>query len=74
MGHGPEYELVEKPILDILQDLGYEWMQPADNAAAGDSLNNVILKDVLIAALQRINGIDADTARAVYQGNALGDG
>ncbi len=66
MSHGPEYTLVEKPIIDILKGLGYDYLKPEENVAARDGLNNVILRDVFVRALMRINGVDKDTARAVY--------
>lgn len=63
----PEYTLVEKPAIDILQGMGYAYLPPSQNAAARDGLNHVLLRDEVIAALQRLNGLDAATARAVYQ-------
>lgn len=67
MSSGPEYALVEKPCIDTLVSLGYGWLPPDQNEAARDSLNQVILRDTCIQALQRINGIPEDVARATYQ-------
>jgi type I restriction enzyme, R subunit len=67
MGNGPEYTLVEKPSIDILDHLGYDWLKPKDNITAREGQNNVILKNTLIDALVRINNVDEPTARAVYQ-------
>jgi type I restriction enzyme, R subunit len=66
MTYGPEYTLVEKPSIDILQHLGYEWLKPSKNEDARDGLNQVILKDTFIDAICRINGVDHETARSVY--------
>ena len=67
MSFGPEYTLVEKPTIDILKNLGYEWLKPEDNISAREELNNVILKNIFISSLMRINSVDEETARAVYQ-------
>ncbi len=67
MNQGPEQTLVEMPSVKILQGLGYEYLKPEDNITAREGLNNVILKDTFINALMRINSIDENTARAVYQ-------
>ncbi len=61
-----EYTLVEKPIIDILRSMGYGWLRPAQNEVARDGLNQVLLRDVVIASLVRINGIPEETARQVY--------
>jgi len=66
MTYGPEYSLVEEPSIDILQHLGYQWLKPSKNEEARDGLNQVILKDVFIEAVCRINEIDQETARSVY--------
>jgi len=63
---GPEYALAEKPVIDALQSIGYRWLRPAANEDARDGLNNVILRDELVAAITRINGVDDETALAVY--------
>ena len=67
MAIGPEYALVEKPCLDYLASLGYSWLPPNQNEAARDSLNQVILRDTFLQAIQRINNIPAEVARATYQ-------
>jgi type I restriction enzyme, R subunit len=66
MTFGPEYALVEKPSIDILQQLGYEWLKPSENEAVREGLNQVILKDTFIEAVCRINGVERETARSVY--------
>jgi type I restriction enzyme R subunit len=65
--HGPEDTLVETPSIKILQHLGYDYLKPHDNLSARDGLNNVILKNTVVASLMRINNIDQDSAIAVYQ-------
>lgn len=83
MGYGPEFRLAEKPCIEGLIGLGYKYLRPADskeavklasehlleedNASARDSLNQVLLRDELIEAVQRINGVPAEVARAAYQ-------
>ncbi len=61
-----EYLLAEKPCVDELVALGWHWLRPKDNELARDGLNQVILRDAFLAAVQRINEVDEDTARAVY--------
>lgn len=61
-----EYLLAEKPCIDELTALGWKHLKHTDNELARDGLNQVILRDECIAAIQRINGVDEDTARAVY--------
>ncbi len=63
---GPEYTLAEKPVIDYLKSLGYVWLRPEANEDARDGLNNVILRDELVAAIKRINGVSDETALAVY--------
>lgn len=46
--------------------MGYGYLSPEENVAAREGKNHVILKDVLIEAVQRINDVGARTARAVY--------
>jgi len=61
-----EYTLVEKPIIDFLGGLGYRWLKPAENELARDGLNQVLLRDEVIASLMRINGVSEEVARQVY--------
>lgn len=63
---GPEDWFAETPCLNYLRQLGYTWLKPQDNEAARDGLNQVLLRDDLLAALQRINGISLQDAKAVY--------
>ena len=67
MSYGPEYNLVEKPNLEFLQSVGYTWLPPEQNETARDSLNQVILRDMFIKAIERINNVSEETARATYQ-------
>jgi type I restriction enzyme R subunit len=64
---GPEFGLVEKPAIDILTGLGYDFLRATENELARDGLNHVLLRDHVIEAVQRLNDVDADTAGRVYQ-------
>ncbi|MCD6397833.1 MAG: type I restriction endonuclease subunit R [Spirochaetaceae bacterium] len=66
MKGGPEYNIVEKPIIDYLTGIGYNWLKPVDNVIARDGLNQVILRDTFITSIIRINNISEDDARVVY--------
>lgn len=63
---GPEFNLVEKPVLDILAGLGYQVLDKAANELARDGLNQVLFRDHLLDAVQRLNGVGPDTAESVY--------
>ena len=61
-----EYRLAEKPAMEALAALGYQPLDPEAALAMRVEENRVILKPVLIAALQALNGIGAGDAEAVY--------
>lgn len=61
-----EYRLAEKPTLDALTTLGYRPLSPEAAMAMRDEENRVILKPVLVEALQALNGIGAADAEAIY--------
>ena len=61
-----EYRLAEKPAMQVLAALGYQPLAPEAALAMRVEENRVILKPVLIAALQALNGIGAGDAEAVY--------
>ncbi len=61
-----EYRLAEKPAMDVLVALGYQPLAPEAALAMRVEDNRVILKPVLIAALQALNGIGGSDAEAVY--------
>lgn len=66
--YGPESRVVEIPILDFLtKDFGYTYLKPSLHAESREGENNVILKDIFINAMMRINEIDEDTANSIYQ-------
>ncbi|MBD2491716.1 type I restriction endonuclease subunit R [Aulosira sp. FACHB-615] len=67
MNKGPEYTLTEKPCIDALLKFSYTWLPPQQNQTARDSLNQVILRDIFITAIQNINKIPEEVARATYQ-------
>ena len=61
-----EYTLAEKPTIDGLGKLGYEYLRPSQHDEHRDGENHVILRPILIEAIRRINGVSGDVARAVY--------
>lgn len=61
-----EYRLAEKPAMDVLEALGYQPLSPEAALAMRVEENRVILKPVLIAALQALNGIGTGDAEAIY--------
>ena len=63
-GRGTEWHLAEKPALEYLQTLGYEFVAKEEHAALRGSENQVIFRPHLITALQRLNGISEQDATA----------
>ena len=63
-GRGTEWRLAEKPTLEYLQTLGYQFIEPDEHAALRDGENQTIFRPHLAAALQKINGISASDAEA----------
>ena len=61
-----EYRLAEKPTLDALIALGYKPLSPEAALQMRVEENRVILKPVLIEALQALNGIGTADAEAIY--------
>jgi type I restriction enzyme R subunit len=67
MPGGPEYNIVEMPIIHYLSRLGYHYIGPEENDFARDGRNNVILRDVFIRSIEKINKITKDVAGSVYR-------
>src|SRR5690606_5798066 len=63
---GPEFSLVERPAIDFLQALGYAWLPKEHAELQRNGLNQVILRDHLVDAVQRLNDVDEDLAQRVY--------
>lgn len=66
-GRGTEWRLAEKPTLEYLQTLGYEFVAPAEHAALRDAENLTIFRPHLVDALRKLNDIslaDAEAAAA----------
>lgn len=61
-----EYRLAEKPTLDALSALGYQPLSPEAATAMRGEENLVILKPVLIEALQTLNAMGVADAEAIY--------
>src|ERR1700737_394839 len=64
--HMSEYRLAEKPTLDALVALGYRLFSPEVAMTMRAEENRVILKPILIDALQVLNGVSQDDAEAIY--------
>ena len=61
-----EYRLAEQPAIAVLAGLGYQPLTAEAALAMRGEDNRVLLKPVLIAAVQALNGIGAGDAEAVY--------
>jgi type I restriction enzyme R subunit len=61
-----EYRLAEKPAMDMLAALDYQPLAPEAALTMREEENRVILKPVLMATLQALNGIGAGDAEAIY--------
>ena len=64
---GFSYLPPSEPKADISSSLPTEYVLTDNNTIARDGLNQVLLRDDVIASLQRINGITEDDAKAAYQ-------
>jgi type I restriction enzyme R subunit len=61
-----EYRLAEKPTLDGLIALGYKPLSPEAALLMRVEENRVLLKPILVEALQALNGIGVADAEAIY--------
>src|SRR5690606_20440589 len=50
----------------FLQGLGYAWLPRDEAELQRNGLNQVLLRDHLVDAVQRLNDVDEDTAQRVY--------
>lgn len=66
MGHGGEFKLVEWPCIEFLQTLGYSYVTPEQNEAKRERKNEVLFKDEIVKAVERINGVPTDVALSAY--------
>ena len=66
MKGGPEFNIVETPVINYLEGMGYTWLKPSENITSRDGLNQVILRDIFISSIIRINNISQEDARLVY--------
>ena len=63
---GGEWQLAEKPCIEGLEALGYMRVRPKQHEELRDGENQVLFRSHLIEAIQRINGIGEEDARAAY--------
>lgn len=66
-GWGSEWKLAEKPTLEYLASIGYEFIAPEKHEGLRSSLNQVLFRPHLVDAIERLNGVsraDAEAAAA----------
>ena len=63
---GSEWKLAEKPTIDALESLGYEFIPQATHYGLRDGENQVLFRPHLVDALKRLNGISEADAQAAY--------
>lgn len=63
---GSEYQLAEKPTIDALVSIGYDFVPKAAHGDLRDGENQVLFRPLLVQALQRLNGISEADAQAAY--------
>lgn len=66
MSHGPEWHFAERPTIEHLKAMGYDFVPPAEHATLRGGENQVLFRRHLVEALMRINGIDRASAEAAY--------
>jgi len=64
---GPEYLLAEKPAIEVLVGMGYSFLGEEEHEGARDGGNRVLLREEVIGAVQRLNGVSREVARKAYQ-------
>lgn len=63
---GSEYQLAEKPTIDALVSIGYDFIPKAAHGGLRDGQNQVLFRPHLVEALKRLNGISEADAHAAY--------
>lgn len=63
---GSEWQLAEKPTIEFLKSLGYDFVKPSDHKNLRDGDNQVLLRPHLVNALKRLNGLSEEDAQAAY--------
>ncbi|MRH77716.1 HsdR family type I site-specific deoxyribonuclease [Spiribacter sp. C176] len=63
-GRGAEWRLAEKPTLEYLQSMGYQFVPPESHHELRSADNQVIFRPHLIEAIQRLNDISLGDAEA----------
>ena len=63
-GRGNEWRLAEKPTLEYLQSLGYQFIPPEQHASLRDGENQTIFRSQVVAALKKLNDISDSDAEA----------
>lgn len=62
MDHNPyfttEIETSQKPAIELLKELGYEYIKPDDAEKMRDRLDRVLLKDILRSQLEKLNSFE----------------
>jgi type I restriction enzyme R subunit len=65
-GHGGEFKLVEWPCIEFLKTLGYSYVTPEQNEAKRERKNEVLFKDEVVKAIERINDVPTEVALSAY--------
>lgn len=63
---GGEWQLAEKPTIQILEGMDYTFVNPSEHDGLRDGQNHVLFRPHLIDAIQRLNGLSAEDAQAAY--------
>jgi type I restriction enzyme R subunit len=61
-----ELTLVEKPILQFMDGMGYRVISPEEHPSLRSRENEVLFKPLVVKALRDLNGLDDSTALAIY--------
>ena len=65
-GRGGEWQLAERPTLEYLKFLGYEFVPPEQHDDLRGSDNQVLFRPHLVSALRSLNGISQSDAAAAF--------
>ena len=66
MNSGPEFVFSESPVIEALRCLNYSYLSQSNHGHHRDGDTQVLLRPILLDALQRLNGISEQDAREAY--------
>lgn len=63
---GSEWQLAEKPTIEFLKSLKYDFIKPSEHRSLRDGENQVLFRPHLVDAIKRLNNLSEEDAQAAY--------